>query len=158
MRTVVVRNPRRASLEAHADGASGAAAGSADGLASCGPVCPKCKDSITKATLAATTQARKRFAAGQDCDCNECTKNYKGITRRWRTNKKLQVWFAGLTEDERVDWYRKEKVKSSQLSAVEKRVEKLKLKVLTRSTQKRSKKNAERLQLNTSNPEADTSA
>ena len=100
---------------------------------------------INASTIACTTQARKKFAKGEDCDCNECMKNYKTITRRWKTQKKLQIWFSAMSDDERVQWYKKEKVKSSKLTIAEKRAERLKLKVSTRTIQRRAKKNSNRI-------------
>ncbi len=120
--------------------------------AACGPVCPKCKEAITQETLAATTQARKKYSLGLDSECSECVKNYKSLTRRWKTSKKLQIWFASLCDEQKVDWYLKQKEKSSKLTTAEKRAERMKLRVTTRTEFKRGKKNSNRMQLTADSP------
>jgi hypothetical protein len=111
---------------------------------SVGPFCPKCRDVITPSTVGNTTQAKKKFAAGQDCDCLECVKNYKSLTRRWKLQKRLQIWFTSLSEDEKTAWYKKQKEKSEKLTSAEKRAERLRLNITTKTSKRKGKRVAKR--------------
>ena len=86
--------------------------------------CLKCEECVTEQTVALTTQAKKRFHAGADCDCTECNKNYKSLSRRWKNKRKLQVWFNGVESEERVAWYVSQKRVSEKLTQAEKRAQK----------------------------------
>lgn len=47
---------------------------------------------------------------------NECKKDaasYKAITERWAKNKTLKSWFQGLSDVDRVDWFRRQHTLSS---------------------------------------------
>jgi len=102
--------------------------------------CPKCDDPLTDETIAKTTQDKKKFAMGLPCDCNDCNGHYKDLTRRWKTNRSLQVWFNGMEENERKDWFKGKKAITSKLSLAQKRAQNKRLK----ATEADEKKKGER--------------
>lgn len=101
--------------------------------------CPKCGESVTSETLAATTQAKRKFSLGQDADCAECMNNYKALTRRWKCNRRLQTWFNGLAADEQKDWFSAQKEISAKLTSAEKRAAKRKLNMVSVREHKKQK-------------------
>lgn len=105
-------------------------------------LCLKCKEEIDSSTVAATTQAKRRYHQGLDADCQECMKNYKSLTRRWKGNKKLHQWWLNLSEEDKTTWFVKEKRLSSELSAAQKRANQRKLSVSFTSTKSVGKRDA----------------
>jgi hypothetical protein len=89
--------------------------------------CLRCEEELTEASLAKTTSARKRWSSGVAAECDECMKNYKCLTRKWKSNSQLKTWFGNKTDEDRSNWYREQKAVSQVLTAAQRKSEKRKI-------------------------------
>lgn len=67
--------------------------------------CSRCMEACSNADLAPACKRGGKTSQS----CWRCLAAYKGLTRRWRKNRKLQTWFQQKTAGEKAEWYKQHK-------------------------------------------------